>query len=85
MYDESSIKVLNHLEIDEMFVWRKSRVMAEKYNKPHKFVEKLLESCERLGMDSESMIQRYLVGDRTVERNLELEMVFKELLKEGQQ
>ena len=82
MYDENSIKVLNHLEIRKKFSWANSREIALKYNKPHQFVEKLLKACERLNMDSEDVVERYLGGNKSIPRNIELESVYRELLKE---
>jgi len=80
-YDASNI----HIRSDAKFLWEVVASLADKYDKDPSWIERSLHACDLCNVDHEYFIQRYLIGDKTVPLNSEVNQVSFELQKQMSQ
>lgn len=81
-YDASSIRILRHEEAEKNFAWLRINNLANQYSRTTEFISRGIEACRRASTPVEYFIERYLEGNKDVERIPLVEAAFKEIQDE---
>lgn len=80
-YTASSIRILSQEEADGRFIFNQVERLAATYTTVTRdFLRRLLEAAAVTGTPLEHIERRYLVGDRSVPKSLELEAALLHIL-----
>lgn len=80
-YNASSIRILSEEEVGCRFIYEQVDRLATKYpTATREFLKRLLESATVTGTPLEVVERRYLMGDKSVPKPLELEQALLHLL-----
>ena len=77
-YDASSIVVKDFPQD----IWHLSASLSIQYKIPSEPIQRGLEACRLAGVNHSYYIERYLDNNKTVEQNMEVDVIYRELLNE---
>jgi hypothetical protein len=81
-YTAKDIRVLTDDELDEQFIFIATEQLARIYRHvPAEVISRMLVACELSGQSCSDVVQRYLVGDRSVRVTSEFMECYQEELR----
>ena len=80
-YTAASIRILHPDEAEARFGWAAANRLAARYQRPVEWVERGLAACYQIHGNTDYFIARYLEGDKSIPRDIEVETAFIEALR----
>jgi len=77
-YTSKNIKIMKLSDFD----FSHAHDLCHAFQRPLVFVQRGLEACRSAGIDKSFFINRYLIGDKTTQKNPKVEAALRDLLRE---